>query len=183
MNTRTRTTIGLAASLVVAAVLALLAPAAAHAQTLSSCEAAITDYEGSALITIDPVTVTPGGTVTLTGTGFPPNSFIPLYFNDAEIGQATADDTGSFTFTYTVPSDVTSGSFEFSAACGTFILTAQITITPVSPPTVPPVTQPLPVTGSDSGRVAQVALTLLALGGVLVVTTRRQAKRRALVGS
>lgn len=181
MRTTARKTLGLLAMIAMALGLTALLPSVAHAQT--SCEANIADYEGSAIITVDPVSVTPGGTVVLTGTGFPPNSIVPLYFNDELIGQPVTDADGNFTFTYTIPADITSGTFEFSAACGTFILTASITITPVVPPTQAP-QPPLPTTGSSSTtRVAQAALALLAVGGVLVVSTRRSARHRELVGS
>jgi len=157
-------------------------PAAAQDEP-EDCSVAIGDYEGSAVITVDPVTVTPGGSVTLSGFGFPPNVLVPLFFNDDPIGSPVTDENGEFTFVYTVPVDTPAGTFEFSAACGTFILTSNITITPVIPPTSAPVPttqapQPLPTTGADSLPLVQIAAALIVIGGLVLFLARRQSERR-----
>lgn len=158
-----------------------VAPAVtAHAQDAPDCSVAIDEYEGTAIITVDPVDVTPGGSVTLTGTGFPPGVAVPLFFNDAPIGAPVTDAEGNFSFVYTIPLDTPTGVFEFSAACGTFILTSNITISPIPVvTTTPPPTQPLPVTGSDSLPLLQMAAALIVVGGLIVFLTRRQHERRA----
>lgn len=157
----------------------------AHAQDEpQDCSVAIGDYEGSAVISVDPVTVTPGGSVTITGVGFPPNVLVPLFFNDEPIGSPVTDENGAFTFVYTIPADTPAGTFEFSAACGTFILTSNITVTPIPPvpgPTTPITqapTQPLPTTGADSLPLVQIAGALIVVGGLVLFLTRRQHERR-----
>ena len=89
------------------------AAAPAHAQDLAECEG----YEGSLTFTADPTVLQPGDSVTLAGTGWPPESLVPLGFNGQFIGNAETDAGGSFTFPYVIPAGTPAGAFEFSATC------------------------------------------------------------------
>src|SRR5690606_28181886 len=117
----------------------------ASAQSPESCAVDIADYEGSAILTVDPLTVAPGGTVTITGAGFPPNSTVPLSFNGQQFATPVTDDLGAFSVPFTVPADTPPGPVEFEAICGAFTLTSivQVTGTPATPPPTVP--------GGDSG--------------------------------
>jgi LPXTG-motif cell wall-anchored protein len=153
----------------------LLVPSMASAQDApESCAVDIADYEGTAIVTIDPLTVTPGGTVTLTGSGFPPGVTVPLMFNGEEFAAPVTDETGSFSVVFTVPADTPEGAVTFEAVCGAFTLSAGLTI---SSGGVPP--GGLPATGSDSTfEMLRLAMVLLATGALLVFLARRQSQRR-----
>lgn len=163
----------LLASLLAAAFLVAMPTAASAQDDVESCAVDIADYEGSAIISISPLTIAPGGTVTITGEGFPPDVSVPLFFNGDEIGAPVTDEDGAFSFLYTVPADATTGTVTFEALCGAFTLTTNLTVTAgqVTPTTIP-------VTGSDSTGLVQVAAALLAVGALLVFVSRRQVQRR-----
>lgn len=163
----------LLAALLAAAFLVALPTAASAQEEADSCAVDIADYEGTAILSVNPLEIAPGGTVTITGEGFPPNSSVPLFLNGDEIGSPVADDTGAFTFLYTLPANVTGGVITFEALCGAFTLTTNLTITvgQVTPTTIP-------VTGSDSTGLVQIAAALLAVGVLLVFLSRRQVQRR-----
>lgn len=155
----------------------------ASAQSPESCAVDIADYEGSAILTVDPLTVAPGGTVTITGAGFPPNSTVPLSFNGQQFATPVTDDLGAFTVPFTVPADTPPGPVEFEAICGAFTLTSivQVTGTPATPPPTVPGGDSggtLTPTGSNSLQLVQVAAALLVAGGLLLFLARRQARRR-----
>ncbi len=56
----------------------------------------------------------PGGTVTVTGTGFAPNTTVTVELHPTAValGTATTDDDGTFTATFTVPGDATAGDHQ-----------------------------------------------------------------------
>jgi LPXTG-motif cell wall-anchored protein len=175
----TRNTIGriLVAALLAAGTLAFL-PSTAQAQ--ESCAVNIQDYEGTAILSVDPLVVAPGGTVTITGQGFPPNSVVPMFANDVAIGEPVADGAGAFQLVYTIPVDSPAGSIQFSAVCGAFTLSSLLTVSEGAVVPVPPAPPaPLPVTGTDATmQLVQIAGALLAVGGLLLLANRRQAQRR-----
>ena len=160
-----------------------LTAAPAGAQDAETCAIDITDYEGSATISTDNISPEAGETITFTGTGFPPNTVVPLAVNGESIGSPTTDETGAFSFTYTVPTDLAPGAqLEFSATCGAFVLTQTITISApgVTPPTTP-TQQPLPVTGGDFDWAIRAGLALIAVGGLVVLAVRRRSELPAAV--
>jgi hypothetical protein len=164
----------------VAVIAALLPTVGASAQTVETCAIDIGDYEGSALLTISPIEVEPGGTVTISGQGFPPGATVPLAFNGEEFAAPVTDEEGAFTITFTVPADIAPGVVTFEALCGAFTLTAQLTVlTPGGGVTTTIANNGnLTPTGSDSTQLIQVAAALLAVGALLVFLARRQARRR-----
>jgi hypothetical protein len=168
------------ATLLVAAIAALLPTATASAQTVQTCAVDIADYEGSAILTIDPLSVQPGGTVTIGGEGFPPGSTVPLAFNGEQFASPVTDDEGAFSITFTVPADIAPGVVTFEALCGAFTLTAELTVVVGggSVPTTIANNGNLTPTGSDSTQLIQVAAALLAVGALLVFLARRQSRRR-----
>lgn len=176
-------------ALVAAAMLALVAvflPATgASAQEAQSCAIDIEDYEGSAVLSVDPLQVFPGETVTISGTGWPPGAIVPLAFNGDEFAAPVADESGGFSITFAVPADIAPGIVEFTALCGAFTLTTQLTVLDPSGTTTTVLTTPttqgsgsLTPTGGNSTQLFQVAAALLAVGALLVFLARRQAQRR-----
>ncbi len=162
-------------ALVLVASLAVTAPA--NAQSADSCAVDITDYEGSASVTVDDLSPQAGDTITFVGSGFPPGTVVPLALNGETIGSPVTDTSGAFSFSYTIPSDLAVGtSLTFTATCGAFVLTQTVTITAISVPTTQPQGR-LPVTGADNGWLVRTGLALVAAGGaVLLVVRRRQAE-------
>lgn len=148
----------------------------ANAQAADSCAVDITDYEGSASVTVSDLSPEAGDTITFVGSGFPPGSAVPLALNGEAIGSPVTDSTGSFSFSYTIPSDLAAGTtLTFTATCGAFVLTQTLTVASSAVPTTVPQGR-LPVTGSDNGWLVRAGLALVAAGGtVLLVARRRQA--------
>lgn len=176
-RTITKRTTMLVLVALVAPLLALTAAAPASAQGACVIDA---QYQGSATFTASVTSVAPGGTVVFTGTGWPGNSTVTISVNGTVAGDATTNATGEFTFNYVVPATTAPGALDASAGCGTFVLTQAVTVVGgattstggISPTSV--VNGNLPLTGSRSLVGAQVAVALLAVGGILVLIARRR---------
>jgi LPXTG-motif cell wall-anchored protein len=144
------------------------------------CEIEISEYEGRPILNIDPLEVAPGGTVTITGLGWPPNVIVPLLFNGTIIAEPVTDAAGSFQVQYTVPADTPPGPVSFEALCGAFTLSNDLRVVEGGGVVNPP----LPTTGANSTlQFLQIAAVLLILGALLVFLARRQANRREFQGS
>lgn len=156
-------------------------------------------YAPTPVLTADPGEVTPGATVTITGTGFVGGSTAVLEADGVEIGQVPVDADGSFTFEWTVPADHATGPVEITATDGCLLISSTV-IEVVSTPatTVPPAdttpadagTTPgggpsagdtsggsgvLPKTGSQILPAMVGGLVLLVVGsGLVVLATRRR---------
>jgi eukaryotic-like serine/threonine-protein kinase len=101
--------------------------------SVSACGGRITQSESSEQVGVDeePLTITngprsvtvsqsaapPGATLTLSGSGFSPNSSIHVMFDGAELGvSATTDATGAFSLSITIPPAARTGSHPMSVA-------------------------------------------------------------------
>ncbi|MBI2832585.1 MAG: hypothetical protein HYX79_10060 [Chloroflexi bacterium] len=89
-------------------------------------------------IIINPVTGSPGGTMTVNGTGFAPNSAITFTFDDVTVANATSNASGGFTGTFPIP-ETTGGSHSVRARdasantiAATFTTQQSVTISPTS---------------------------------------------------
>jgi hypothetical protein len=164
---------------------ALLPTTFAGAQSVESCAINIGEYEGDAILTVSPLEVAPGGTVTISGQGFPPGSTVPLAFNGEEFASPVTDEEGAFSITFTVPADIAPGVVTFTALCGAFTLTAELTVIVGGQEVTTTLANNggLTPTGSNSTQLLQVAAALLAVGALLVFLARRQARRRVPVAS
>ena len=112
----------------------------------------------------------PGQTITVSGTGCAPGSNVNFLFDGQPNGGTTADGTGNFSGSLTVPSDASSGTHTVTAQCGAQVLAFEITVNPavVAAPAIPR-------TGSSSTiPLTSVALALLAVGGLFVLFARRR---------
>jgi LPXTG-motif cell wall-anchored protein len=139
---------------------------------------------GTPGIIVDPTCSAVGGQITVEGSGVADSSTVTIQINGQTIGTATANDEGDFlTDKITLPSTLTSGDYTVHALQGSLDLTATLGIA-TGPCAVAAanVTQStsstLPVTGTNSGDWVKAGLSLLAVGGLLVLATRR---RRAVV--
>ena len=128
-------------------------------------------------IIVDPSTVTVGGQVTVEGSGCPVGATVTIKIGDVVVGTVTAGDDGSFILSnITLPPSIGPGQYTVHALCGDLDLTAVLSVSALAPTSVQ--TAPLPVTGTDSGAWVKVGLCLVAVGGLLVLATRR---RRELI--
>lgn len=139
-------------------------------------------YQGSATFSANVTTAAPGSTIVYTGTGWPPNSTVTISINGTVVGSAQTDASGKFTFSYTVPANAT-GTITASAGCGSFSISNNVLVTGGGTNTGNQNTgnqstttggTTLPTTGSDAAGLAQVALLLLAVGGLFVLLARRR---------
>jgi LPXTG-motif cell wall-anchored protein len=147
----------------------VLFASAAHAQYVP----------GEPGIIVDPNTVEVGGTIDVQGQGCPSGSEVTIYVDDILIATTVASDDGTGSFDVkdiVLPSSIGPGTYTVHAFCGELDLTAVLTVTAVA--TTTPTQTVLPVTGSDNGVYVKAALALIAVGGLLVLGTRR---RRATV--
>jgi LPXTG-motif cell wall-anchored protein len=130
-------------------------------------------------IIVDPGTVEVGGSIEVQGTGCPRDATVTIYVGDVLVATTTASDDGTGSFDVkdiVLPDSIGPGNYTVHAFCGELDLTAVLSVTAVAT-TTPPSTV-LPVTGSDSGIYIKAGLGLVAVGGLLVLGTRR---RRATV--
>jgi LPXTG-motif cell wall-anchored protein len=171
-----------AAAITLAALAVVLLPATtASAQDTQTCDVDIGDYEGTAVISVTPLEVEAGGTVTIAGAGFPPGVVVPLSVNGTVFAQPVTDATGAFSVQYTVPADMGPGTITFEALCGAFTFSTELTVIGGQGVVT---TVPLPVTGTDhTMEFLQIAAVLLILGALLIFLSRRQARRRELSDS
>ncbi len=164
--------------LVAAVSVFFVAPAGAQ----TTCQASPT-YNPSATIGANPVTVTQGTSVTITGTGFAPNCSVTV----SAMGQTvtvTTNAAGGFTAVFST-TGVAPGSYiatavqsNLSLSTNFNVVAAAVTpVTTVAPvaPVAPVVTGTLPTTGSNSTTTMVTAsLGLLAIGGLLVLFARKR---------
>lgn len=153
--------------LAIAAMLLVVSATAAHAQY-------IPDVPG---FIITPSTTTAGSRVSFDGQGCPPSSTVTFTLNGQVIGQGQAAGDGTFTIPGTVPSTLADGQYTVVATCGSVTMSNILTIVSGSSsviPGTPGTSGTLPQTGSNSLVIARVALALLAVGGLIVLGTRRR---------
>jgi LPXTG-motif cell wall-anchored protein len=162
---------------------------------MSGTAPASAQYEGPCGILIDPAVVAPGGTVNISGQGAPPGAVLEAYIGDVFLGSTTAtdDDDGVFFFgNLTIPNSLAPGDYTitvsiqggapFDEDCQfADVLTNVLTIQ--APPRPPSGNQggggALPATGSDPMPTVQFAAMLLAVGGLLVLSTRKRRSESA----
>ena len=172
---------GTIAGLVTAVALVLLAPAAGA------------QYSNVASVTVanSSDSCTPGHTITATAAGFAFFSTVTFRFNGQVIGTAQTDGEGNATLTVPYPDGVDPGTYQLTASGLSAVDNQPVTVqadieclAPTTPTTVGPgggaPAGPLPRTGSDStGVLFRVGIVLVAVGGLLTLSTRRRAARSA----
>lgn len=146
-------------------------------------------------VVTDKSDLVPGGKVAVDSEGWKPGTTITVTACGTEIGTATADDEGKVSDSFKLPGTLRPGDCELvlsgqDLADKPYAVVLGITLTagPVTPPTpsnsgvVPAVTAAiggvLPTTGAAIGGVSLVAIAAIALGAVLVTSTRRRRTTR-----
>ncbi len=165
----------------VAVMAVMLAPTVVHAQ----------DYPPQPSVVIDQPIVTEGGIVTLTGSGFLPNSLIEVYLASGPegsserilLGTTMSDSDGNFSFQWDT-AGYSPGTYTLIATDGVNSATTQVMVTAAGEQAVvtpartgggaPPaaVGRTLPVTGGVGGVVLRLGIVLLTIGGLAMVASR-----------
>jgi LPXTG-motif cell wall-anchored protein len=134
---------------------------------------------GTPGIIVNPGSTTVGGKVTVQGSGCPANVTVTIKIGDVTVGTVTSDGEGNFILKDIVlPPSITPGQYTVHALCGDLDLTAVLSVSALAPSTTVATGGTLPKTGTDSGMWVKVGFSLVAVGGLLVLATRR---RRSLV--
>jgi LPXTG-motif cell wall-anchored protein len=129
---------------------------------------------------IDHTTIPVGGTFGITGQGCPPGSTVVFSLNGTTIGtaQASNDSAGTFSTSITLPSSFGPGTYTVIGRCGDIVMQNQITVTSGAAASgagrTASTSGALPSTGADSLPYVRAGLVLVALGGLLVLATRRR---------
>ena len=145
-------------------------------------------------ITVDPIVVPVGGTITVTSGYFEPGTNVEIRVESDPfvLGTLVARADGTVTSPYALPLGVVVGQhtvFAKGTRIGTNItgeISTGITVidADVSPQSVVPASGTtssgsLPTTGTDAGIFAAVGAGLLVAGGLIVMSTRRRNAARA----
>ncbi len=176
-----RNPITIAVAVFVAACVVTLAPSAtamASAQT-----APPVSYQGGCTLVLSTVTVTQGGQLSVTGKGYPAGAVVTFTLSpNVVLGTATADANGDATLVFTVPDDTSPGMHAITAdgvpagqcdpavATNLMVLAQNTTNSSVA-------TGSLPRTGTNSFELLQIALILIAIGGLITLATRKRLHR------
>ena len=129
---------------------------------------------GTPGIIVTPGSVTVGGAITVQGTGCPANVTVTIKIGTIVVGTATSNDAGNFTFHVTLPPSIKPGQYTVHALCGDLDLTAVLSVSALPPTTTISTGGTLPKTGTDSGLWVKIGLSFVAVGGLLVLATRRR---------
>jgi LPXTG-motif cell wall-anchored protein len=176
-------------------------PGRAGAQPVNICGVA---YADNPTLTTNPGTVSAGQQITINGTGFPPNSEVPLSVGGVQIGVAQTDANGNFSFPYVVPAGTPNGTLAVTALCGDVTVSSNVNVvSAATTSTSIRVTTTisgggtaggstaggssssgsssgnLPSTGADTLRLLSVAVALIMAGGLIVLAVRKRNSRAA----
>ena len=147
--------------------------------------AAFAQYPPAPAVTINPTIVEPGGTITVTGTGFCPNSTVTIRIKDAQgttVATFTtgANATGSFSTPITVPSNLAAGRYTIETSgtdsgCQTArVLSSNFTVRAAAAAARAPGAAGLVATGADVLPWLLVAIAVIAVGAGFWVYSRRR---------
>ncbi len=173
-----RVPMALLVSLLLAATLVAAAPAAGAAPTVS--------YAGGCIIRLSQITAVPNDKLTVTATGYPTGAVVTFTLDPdthpVKLGTVTADSSGTAVLVFSLPPDTKPGVHIVTATgvpagqCSPSVST-NVTVSALVVNTT--VAQPgsLPRTGSDSAELVQLALILIAIGGLVTLAARKRASR------
>jgi hypothetical protein len=146
-------------------------------------QAVLAQYEPSGSLVLSPTTVTAGGQVNVSGTGFAADSQVQVTTQpDPELlATGTTDSTGAFSVDVTIPASF-SGEYSIVATGvdpngSVLVLTATLTVTASE---VPPTSQApgSPIRGSDPIVLAIAGIGIVGMTGLVLLFASR--RRRSL---
>ena len=125
-------------------------------------------------IIVNPGSTTVGGKVVVEGSGCPAGSTVTIKIGDVVVGTVTANGDGDFSDTIVLPPSIVPGTYTVHALCGNLDLTTVLSVSALAATTTAGTTGTLPRTGTDSGLWVKVGRSLVVVGGLLVLATRRR---------
>jgi LPXTG-motif cell wall-anchored protein len=171
------------AVIVAATCLVFLAPAISTLESAGAASPPVS-YQGGCTLVLSAVSATQGGQLSVTAKGFPAGALVTftLHSDPVVLGSATADGNGDATLTFTLPADTTPGMHTITAvgvppgqcdpevSSELMVLAQNVTNTTAA-------TGSLPRTGTNSFELLQIALVLIAIGGLITLATRKRLQR------
>jgi hypothetical protein len=166
-----------------------------------SASAAVPPYPAGCTVQLSKVSAFPGDQLTVTASGYPVGSVVtfvldrpgqgnppPQSGNGAvTLGSATADANGVATLVFTLPigtkpgQHVVTASGQPAGTCdqlvSTVLMVDAATVATSTPPATSAGTGTLPRTGTNSAELIQLALVLIAVGGLITLATRKRLQR------
>jgi hyaluronoglucosaminidase len=149
--------------------------------------ASASPYPAGCTIQISKVTAVPGDQLTVTASGYPAGAVVTftLHSTPVVLGSATATAGGVATLVFTLPAGTVPGLHTITAngvpsgECDPLV-SADLQVdaaSVVSPTTAAATTGTLPRTGTNSAELIQLALVLIAVGGLITLATRKRLHR------
>jgi len=148
--------------------------------------ASASPYPHNCDIKLSQVTAVPGDQLSVTASGYDPGAVVTftLHSNPVVLGTATADASGDATLVFTLPPGTTPGLHTITATavpegdCDPAVVSTDLqvdaaTVTSASPATTTG-SGTLPRTGSNVAELLQLALVLIAAGGLITLATRKR---------
>lgn len=149
---------------------------------------------------VSPGTITPGGTVTVSGQSCAANEVVKITLAPQDgsrppivVATVTADASGNYSATFVVPADLPLGTYMVSSSCGTGVNAKTLNVVAPTTATTRPGTGAQPGTGGNTGssgsgsgggklvrtgtdldRMGLAGAGLLVAGGLLLVATKRR---------
>lgn len=167
---------------VLALALGLFATVPATSGAAEAC--VLGDYGNTMQLTADPATVNPGDTVTIGGSGFPPDCILGISVGSCDaagaIGDVTTDLDGNFTIDWVVPAGQTPGDVLICTTVGTVEVTANVTVASQITTTLPSKGEGEGAAGRHPDTGSQVlpfvagGVVLLVVGSLLVLSSRKR---------
>lgn len=138
--------------------------------TLAICLPAWAQYGGTGdLGTGSTTTAPPGGTMTVSGSGFEPGIEVKVYIHSdygIYLGSTNADSNGYFSLTVTIPSDLPTGEHTLTAVGGDRVLTSTITVAGSAVSTA--------YTGAPIIFIVLVGTVLYGLGAAMILKNKKK---------
>ena len=128
---------------------------------------------GTPTFTIDDSTVVAGQTIGVSGTGCAAGEEVTFTIGDTTVGSATADGSGDYAGTVTIPS-LENGEYTINASCGTSVLGLNITVGDGGGSSGGTSGGGLARTGTEIGPLAGLGAAAVVLGAAAVYGTRRR---------
>ncbi len=156
-----------------------VAGAASGAKSAPMC-IADGNYAGTMTLTVNPPQARPGDSVTIVGSGYPPNCELTVYVDGKAIGNVVTDANGGFTLRWTIPAGANAGDLDITTSVSDIVKHANLrvivdgqNVVPAPRPT-PPSTTEIPRTGSDVLPLLAGGVALMVLGSLVVLSTRKR---------
>jgi|1185.fasta_scaffold582963_1 PGF-CTERM protein len=137
-----------------------------------------TEYGGTGeSLTVSDSRVVPGQTLTITGDGAQPGATVSIILGGDVVATTTAADDGTFTATFSIPGGIAPGTYTITAVSNGVVLASVSVVVPGSSGSGSGETSSLPFTGSSTLPGIGIGVTLIALGGAVLLASRRRTDR------